>query len=547
MSRLQHRFPTRNYSYHGISTKMTEPLQLAEETEGQLEAGKIHRLVVGIDVPPPKPMFSSEVEVLLRDPFAELLLKRSTFPLTLRTLLTAFGSFDNTPQGLPQQVSYLVADGGHIPWTAETDSLNRQFRFAITRGRGAQIDVLISTSTVIDSETNFLQLLAWDSQNQVYNYYQRRSGTWIWAGNSQYALEPATRGKGPFDSHVNGSLVMKELKLPWTHWHSMSAGIKDESLAPDDPLRSEPLFRNKAGAELLQLGAVQPGIIRWNNARLGKSIAADGTISDVPYLMRQVLETTTVNLASSETESRLVQEDTSVRLPLTFFLNSDALLNEIHLAPNISRISVEGRLYLDSLKRYEFAVKDGNFHQEGDAPFAFLVPEPAFEDLNVLSQLLQKKIITRHFAASLLMVDFPNPIFSSRRQQLLKYVPDEARLASGSSDLPSRMVSAIEAVEQSLPVDSPEKEFLANWRLPDADWKTIFERRIEDYFAVLTAKAATEEGFDGFVRLAESRRREFRKRPIHEFDLNLPTTNIPMDSPWLEMSEDGTVRSKVRS
>ena len=38
-----------------------------------LEAGKVHRLVVGIDAPPPKPMDPSAEEELLRDPFAELL------------------------------------------------------------------------------------------------------------------------------------------------------------------------------------------------------------------------------------------------------------------------------------------------------------------------------------------------------------------------------------------------------------------------------------------------------------------------------------------
>ena len=50
---------------------------------------------------------------------------------------------------------------------------------------------------------------------------------------------------------MNGSLVMKELKFPWPHWHSMSASI-DSALAPDDQLRSEPLFQNKAGAQDLE-------------------------------------------------------------------------------------------------------------------------------------------------------------------------------------------------------------------------------------------------------------------------------------------------------
>ena len=55
--------------------------------EPQIEAGKVHRLVVGVDTPPPKIMSASDIEELLRDPFAELLLKCGTFPLSLRACL----------------------------------------------------------------------------------------------------------------------------------------------------------------------------------------------------------------------------------------------------------------------------------------------------------------------------------------------------------------------------------------------------------------------------------------------------------------------------
>lgn len=542
MHRTDHRFPTRSYPYREGPPKETTTWALAAES--WLESGGVHRLVMGIDAPPPRPMNPSQIGELLRDSFAELLLKRGNFPLSLRALLGAFDAMNDDPSGLPEQVSYVVADGGQIPWSPETAPLNRQFRFVLTRARGAEVNVLISASTVLDSQDQFLQVLAWDPVNRVYNYYERRLGTWIWAGHSHHALEPDTRGRGPFDSHVNGSLVMKELKFPWTHWHSMSASI-DSALATDDPLRSEPLFRNKAGAQGLER-VVKAGVIRWNKARLDKTIAADGTVRDVPYLMRQILETTTVNLASSEEESNLAREGAPLRLPLTFFLHSDALLNEIGLEPDIERINVDGRMYTRSLQRYDFTLMDGDFRKKGDTFFAFLVPEPAFEDLDVLSQLLERKILTPHFAASLLMVDFTNPIFSPRRRRLMKYVPGSACLTATSSDLSSTMVAAMEAVEHKLRPESPEREFLANWRLPTEDWKAAFERRIEGYFEAVAAKAKTEEGFDGFVRLADSRRREFRKRPLAEFPLTLPTTNIPKHAPFLAMSEDGTVQSTSR-
>jgi hypothetical protein len=264
--------------------------------------------------------------------------------------------------------------------------------------------------------------------------------------------------------------------------------------------------------------------------------------------MRQVLETTTVNLVSSRQVSRLVREDSRLMLPATFFFDADALIDEIGLEPQIQPIGVEGRLYLESLERYEFALVDdeGTTWQKGDTFFAFLVPERAFEDLDVLSQLLERDILTPRFAACLLMVDYPNPVFSTRRQHLMRYVPDRARLTDGGSDLPSTMVAAIEAAEPNLPLENPEREFLANWRLPEAEWRTAFARRVERYFEALATNANTEEGFDGLVRLADSRRREFRRRPLAEFGLTLPTTNIPKDAPFLEMSEDGTVRDTQR-
>ena len=82
----------------------------------------------------------------------------------------------------------------------------------------------------------------------------------------------------------------------------------------------------------------------------------------------------------------------------------------------------------------------------------------------------------------------------------------------------------------------------SNWSVPAATFERAFESRIESYFAQLTALAATEDGFDGWVRLAESRRREFRRRPLAEFRLTLPTTSIPPDAPPLAMRPDGTVQ-----
>ncbi|HEV7879404.1 hypothetical protein [Bradyrhizobium sp.] len=533
-------FPTRNYPYRSAVAEADAAPQ------ANLAANTMHAFVLGLDQMP-RPMAAEEVGTMLRDPFAGLLLKSGTFPLTLRALLAALDAMNGEPGGLPEQHSFLVADGGQIPWSEATAQLARQFRFAVVRARAGQVQIMVSASSVPDSSSQFLQVIAWDPANLAYNFYERRGGTWIWAGNSHHALQPATRGQGPFDSHVNGSMVMKELRVPWNNWHSMAASITDATLAPDDPLRTEPIFVNRESAHFLEQDVVREGIARWNKARMAGAKSGDGTLRDVPFFLRQLLESTTVNLVSAAKQSALVRDEERLSLPTTFFLNSDAFIDEIGLEPGIAPVTVSGAFYRTSLTRYGFALTDGQgYRQPGDTYFAFLVPEPAFEDINVLSLLLRERIVSQRFVACLLMIDFQNPIFSPRRQALMNHVPAVCQLAPSTvggpvSNLEALFVKSAEGAAAGDPADGAATAFLQNWRVPDDQWRSVFARRIEAYFAALAAQGATESGFDGWVRLAESRRREFSRRPLAEFRLTLPVTNIPLDAPVLEMREDGTV------
>lgn len=525
-------------SYRSFPTRMAG---FAAEAPPALER-RLYRFVLGVHSRP-EPFPEPEATGHLGDPLARLVLLRGTFPGTLRELLSALDAFNGTQEGLPRQVSYLVGDGAHIPWSEELKDLDRQFRLVVTRASGSQTDLLISTGTAVESESIFLQVAAWDELHQVFHFYQRQHPAWIWSGDSRHALMAPSRGKGPFDSHVNGGLVMKELKAPWLHWHSVSATL-DAAFAPDDPLRAEPLFRDRSSAHLLQLSTVQPGIVRWNRARLRSTTGPDGTVRDVPALMRQVLETTTVNLVTSTRESRRITPDERMPLPASFFLNTDALLNLVMLPADPLPPTVPGRLYLDALRRYDVALSDGTFRLPGDAHFAFPVPEPAFEDLDVLNQLLQQRILSRRFAACLLMVDFPNPLYSPRRAALMRHVPLTARRkADGSYDLEDTVLASLTAAAGALPADSPERELLELWGT--ADWERAFSRRLEAYFEALQARLDSPEGYDAVFRLAESRRREFRMLPLNEFRLTVPVTNLPESTPSLEMLPDGGVRLRA--
>jgi hypothetical protein len=385
--------------------------------------------------------------------------------------------------------------------------------------------------------------VAWDEARGLFNYYERAQGTWVWAGDSHSALAPGSRGNGCFDSHVNGSVVMKELKQPWLHWLSMKANIL---LADDDPLRVNPLYTSLSGAEDLEL-VIKATVSRWTRARLEQTVK-DGRVRHVDWLLRQLCTTTTVNLVSTDIESRSVVQDParSLPLPLTFWFNADVLLDMLDVPADFGLPTVAGRFYLDSLQHYDFALTEGDsFRQPGDTFFAFAVPEPSFEDNDVVAGMLASGLLTPRFVASLLMVDFPNPVFSPARERLLRYVPEQARLDPAGGGLSDALADAIGQAASGLAEESPEAEFLANWRLPESEWRAAFARRLQDYMAAVNRRIATPEGFDAYVRLAESRRREFRRMRLNEFTLTLPTTNIAADAPLLQMNPDGTVSAKT--
>jgi hypothetical protein len=536
---------------------MRELALTAEHQAGLASAGGgIFRFIMGLDAAPQN-MSDADAAATLNDPFAVLLLRRGTFPQTLADLLAALDAVNNEPAGVPTQRNFLVGEGSQIAWTPATANLDRHLRWAIARSSptapGGEVDLLISTGAQGDPARIFLQVLAWDSVQRVFNYYMRQGTVWIWAGNSTHALVPGARGQGSFDSHVNGGMVMKELKKPWNNWNSQNAGIAVDVLAPNDPLRQSALFANLSGAEQLETSVIRPGVGRWNQARVETASGANGSIAHVTWFLRQLMTTTTVNLVSSTLPSRLL-EDTSgaapsdLDLPLTFFLNADVLFNVLALTPTgVGPPRAPTTSYVESLTKFSFALQDGAFRQPGDTFFAFLVPEPAAEDADLIQRMLAAGWFSRKFVASILMLDFPNPIFSTRRAQLLQYVTDTLTIDTAHGDIGTQIAATIVAAAPSTPPASPERLFAANWQVADAAWQATFTERIGAYLRQVNQRLSTAEGFNNYVRLAESRRREFAASPLREFGLLLPTTNIPAKAPLLELAEDGTVVEKTAS
>jgi hypothetical protein len=127
------RYPTRRYS-HGAANELSDD---AGPASAVLTPGAVHRFVLGRHAQPAR-MESGDVLAELHDPFAQLVLGRGAAPGTAIALLKELSRFDETPQALPEQRVFVVADGGLVPWTPETADVQRSFRFLLTRGAPGQ-------------------------------------------------------------------------------------------------------------------------------------------------------------------------------------------------------------------------------------------------------------------------------------------------------------------------------------------------------------------------------------------------------------------------
>lgn len=502
-----------------------------------LDGDAVHRFILGSDEHPNK-LSREEAAQQLGDRFAQLVLLKGVFPRTASEVLNEIEQAVPPGDPLRTQQFFLVGEGSQIapiPGVA----VNRSLRFLVTVGRGpGGPDIMLSA---FGPDRGTVELMAWDQKVGGFNYYRTvgASSAWVFAGNSRHALTAPTRDNGPFESHKNGHFLMKELKFPWVHWESPAAHI-DAQVLDEERLLGHPWVANLApgGAYTLEDNVAMPAIQRWTSARLEALVS--GNSDETPRrVLEQVLTTLTVNLVSSQTSSAAAVSGAvpEVDLPETFFVDSDSLSGVLGLAPPPPPF-VPSSVYAESLRTFDVHLTDRRaaFERPGDTHFAFVVPERAFEDKDTLDQAIDREIVSRRLAACLLMVDFPNPIFSERRERLLEHVPNTPFRQRGrfSQDVADAIRGRAAATEAG----TPEHEFAQLWDAGE-NFEASFNTLLREYYTAFTERLGTQDGFDSYMRLAESRRDFVRGMPIAESDLLFSRTNIP--SGERIMLDDGTI------
>lgn len=515
------------------------PCSELENRSTNLDDNSVHRLVLGTDDTPHK-LSAEEAQQQLGDRFAQLVLLNGVFPRNAGAVLKALE--DAVPPGDPlrAQQFFLVGEGMQIA-PAPGVVVERNLRFLATAGQGpGGPDIMLSA---FNPDHGTVEVMAWDETAGGFNYYRTvgESSAWVFAGNSRHALTPPTRDNGPFESHKSGHFLMKELRLPWIHWDSPTARAVLSIFAEQDML-DHPWVANLApgGAYTLEEDVAIPSMQRWTAARLAALVA--GASEEAPRrVVEQLVTSLTVNLASSNTSSAAGATGSVDRLdlPETFFVDSAALSGVLGLA-SPPRPFVASALYTTSLQTFGAHLTDvthgGQFDRPGDTHFAFVVPERAFEDTETVRQAIELGIVSRRLAACLLMVDFPNPVFSDTRAHLLQHVPDTP--FDADRDFSQEVADAIVGSAAAQQPGTPEHEFSQLWDAGE-DFEPTLNALLQDYYDAFSRQLTTEDGFNSYAELAESRREKVRGMPIAESPLLFATFDIePLER---RMRTDGTV------
>ena len=165
----------------------------------------------------------------------------------------------------------------------------------------------------------------------------------------------------------------------------------------------------------------------------------------------------------------------------------------------------------------------------------------AIQQINLGNGFPESLLSDKAFQA-LTMIDFCNPIYSWRRGVLWHYVPSSTTLQGQVYDFEANFVSAIRNSAFAKNPESPECQFLAYYdgNKSASDYQDI----IAQYLTAVATQLNTDDGMTQYLLLAESRRRIYRPLPLDEFGFTLPyATKIPLDSPFLEMSENGKTQA----
>lgn len=552
-----------------ITTRRAE--SLSREAAGAcpvVTPQELYRFVAGVDSCL-TPMTSGEIGGL-RDPLGLMLARNQNgagpWPSRVAEVVTA------VQQGIPglRRASYVVGEGSQVPAAVTSRANNRNLRYVITWQNGSTPSIYLSSRPDATSPI-FMEMIGWDPVKRAFNYYRYISNsevvdddpddvrTWTYAGDTASSRSSASAGRGCFSCHRNGGLNMKELKAPWNNWHSQLALIRAGNVPTG--VASDPLFREASNAESFERDVFRPVMQALMVERVRSSIdSSTRQVTDPASLLRHLMTNTTVNFTSSQVVARSAAPP--LNIPPTFVINDDLLgsgglnlgyANQLLTlpVPDYRRLVASHRLVNGvNSRRPEYAWPGDNF-------FAVFYPEPAFEDVAAVQELWRQMVISPELAAAVLMVDFPNPVFSPSRDALWKYAEQITTGVADGEDIPHQLAELVREAAASQPPCthpdrtkcSPEQQFVFYWEITrQPDWRQRLAAILNPYLAAVAQRMSSAP--EDSLTLARSRQEQFQNYPgicnLYEFDLMLPCSEHS-GTGWYQMNSEGTLSPQPQS
>ncbi len=270
-----------------------------------------------------------------------------------------------------------------------------------------------------DQNSLMIELIAWDRETKLYNFYELIGGAkgpnWFYRGNSadiwsdvsKLHLNPG-QAKPSFGSklrcsgcHVSGGPIQKEFSMPHDSWWFEERPLPFGNLKPDAKVK-----------KLME--SLQDPMELANSVALGISKVTDSKIkkqTNLRIALRPLFCAEELQLQSSPYP--LSGPEKEVTVPLGFFLDERLGASEV------TRTSKAD--YLKALKELGSRFPET---AEVDADHAWLTPVKAVSDSTAIDRLVGGAI-DKEFVADVLAVDMTRPLFSQKRCELLRLVPEK--------------------------------------------------------------------------------------------------------------------------
>lgn len=294
-----------------------------------------------------------------------------------------------------------------------------------------------------------IEVIAWDSQKELYNFYELRgvdsiNTRWFYRGDSADAYKDNTwlyRDSPPGEPHFgtrmrcsachnSGGPILKELSKPHNDWWTVSRPLLLEPNQPDDEVLA--ILKQIKDADLLA-DDVNTGNLKLEASDKIAEIQKELSLQEQ---LRPLFCTTEINLESS----------------LNLSANTDSIPSSFWINPLLGYINVPvvPADYIQLLQDFDMYFPETTMR---DADHGWLTPVKGDADMRAISKLIQTKQITSDFAKAVLLIDFIHPVFSSQRCELLKLLPEKANEGWEQRFLVNLRLNSTHFVSASLLVD----------------------------------------------------------------------------------------------